>query len=183
MKQEAAAEAKSNVTPQTFIKYLQSITRLKAACDEANSAYRTERKRAESDGIDLKALALFEKLRKLDNDDATGRLRRLSQYAKFMDLPWGAQLDMFSPETVITEEDAQIAAEFKAASDGYQRGIAGDSSEDNPYPGGTQEHVAWHKAHKEAVSKREASGATEKKPRGRPRKSGNPEDAPATPLH
>lgn len=142
----SSAPPGSNLTPDTFVEGFLELMRLKRAVDEATGKYRAARKRLEGQGADLKALALVEGWRKLDADEVEQRLRKSLQYAAWLSMPIGSQPSLFAdlPHDKPGEKMRAEQARWAAEEAGYMSGKAGgDRNEDNPYPPGTENHVAW----------------------------------------
>src|SRR5262249_14098472 len=144
------AEASShNVPPETFLKHYRAIRDLKAAHADAAMAVARAKKAAKNEGIDLDALKMLEKLAALDDDEAELRLRHLSGYSKWLNLPIGMQADLFgSPEAAtVSAQAAAEQAEWQAGDEGRDAGRAGRERDENPYEAGSAEYVAWDRAH------------------------------------
>jgi hypothetical protein len=143
------AEARShNVPPDTFLRHYREIRDAKDAHADTGMALARAKKAAKGDGIDLDALKLLEKFADLDTDEAEMRLRHLRLYAEWIELPIGAQNDMFGqpPPPKPDEEETQKQRDFNAKAAGKTAGQAGHERQTNPHSPGTSEHVAWDKA-------------------------------------
>jgi hypothetical protein len=101
------AASLSNLTPETFQEHYRNIRKLKRVLDEANGEYRAARKAAESQGVDLKVLALLEQMAKLDEGEADARLTKLFKYAGWLDLPVGHQVSLFDREGEFFKPEAE----------------------------------------------------------------------------
>ncbi|EHM01208.1 hypothetical protein HMPREF9946_02212 [Acetobacteraceae bacterium AT-5844] len=127
-----------------FLDFYRQLRREKRAVDEANGKYRAARKRAEAAGVDLKSLALMESLSKLDEAEATTRLRTALRYAGWADMKIGEQTDLFAADGQAVPEKAQAEwREGVAEEAGYDAGKSGQNRDDNPYPLGTPHAAAW----------------------------------------
>lgn len=135
------------LAPDDFVKAWLELKAYKRKLDEANGTYRAHRKKMEGMGVDLKSLALLEQLSKLETpEEQSARLKRTVQYAGFLSMPLGSQLELFAagvqPEA--PGQTSQSAISEAAANDaGYEAGKEGGNREDNPYPAGSPLHVAW----------------------------------------
>jgi hypothetical protein len=179
-----AAAIAHNVRPEVFLKHYRSIRDCSSAHKATGSDLSLAKKSAKSDGVDLDALRMLEKLAKLDGDEADLILRHLSAYAQWAEMPWGSQAELFGMPKVPPEE-AQKQREYEAAEEGKRAGKAGEPRENNRYSEpGSPEFVAWDKAWKKAsaafnreqkaiadqMGRNAGNGATTGRRRGRPRR-------------
>jgi hypothetical protein len=140
------AEARShNVPPDVFIRHYQEIRDTKHAHHDTGMAVARAKKAAKADGIDLDALRLLEKLADLDTDEAELQLRHLRQYAAWIELPIGSQLNFFGEATTANPKAAEFR-EWSAGGVGFDAGKAGHTRDTNPHKAGSAEHVAWDKS-------------------------------------
>jgi hypothetical protein len=144
------AEARShNVPPDVFLRHYREIRDCKRHQADANMAVARAKKSAKEIGIDLEAFRLLEKLAALDLDEAEMQLSHLRQYAAWIELPIGTQLDAFGAPPQPAAVDAKDAAEqreWQAGDEGLQAGKAGHERDVNPFEAGSAEYVAWDKA-------------------------------------
>jgi hypothetical protein len=144
---ENLAEARShNVPPDTFLRHYREIRDCKEAHHDTGMALARAKKAAKGDGIDLDALKLLEKFADLDTDEAELQLRHLRQYALWIELPIGTQLDAFGAPSKPDPEETQKQRDFNAKAAGKAAGQAGHERQTNPQIAGSSEHVAWDKA-------------------------------------
>jgi sugar phosphate isomerase/epimerase len=189
-KKQTEEGAGTNLTGSTFIEFMEGLDplerKMKEDSEEAKSskgAFRAELKRgAKEFGINLKALQIVRDQRNQDADEQRRNARDAVQYAKWLGMPFGTQTDLFKKTSAPDDSSADTATRLAARQAGYDRGVAGDGVDDNPHPGGSLQHVAWHEGLKlgtEFRKRGEEMGRTiAKAPAGRKRASGNPEDAP-----
>ncbi len=176
--------AKPNLSPDTFLEHYRYIRRAKVALDEASSDYRGTRKRAKAVGIDLVALAMMERLAAMDADAAMLRMKQLGYYGTLASLPCFTQTDLFGTHGVPAPTEKSLAeqAAFDAEEDGRFAGAGGEPRDNNIHVAGTDLHTHWDTGWREGKTlfdrRAEEAGTVVSKPRGRPRKSGNPEDRP-----
>lgn len=176
------AEAKShNVTPDTFLKHYRAMRDAKRAKEDAGIAYARVQKAAKADGIDLEAYKLFERLTKIDSDEAEIQLRHAMEMMQWAGKPLGTQLDMFRVDAQEpTSKTQREHAIWEAGDAGLVAGRDGQDREDNPHEPGSEEHVAWDKswakgnktflAQQETIADELGENAGVKRGRGRPRK-------------
>jgi uncharacterized protein (UPF0335 family) len=176
-------EPQSNtISPDDFVIDFLEVQRMKRALDEASAKYRAARKRLEGKGADLKALAMVERLRKLDEEERELLTRNVARYAAWLDMPVGRQGGLFaasddagkpSPKTAATLSDAAIYEE------GHKAGLAGRDASDHRFPAGSPAHEQFFTGWKDGQAALAArlgvdepdEGATLKPPsRGRPKK-------------
>jgi hypothetical protein len=143
------AEAKShNVAPEAFLKHYRTIRGAKDDHAATGTALARAKKAAKADGIHLDALKWLEKLADLETDEATVQMRRLSLYARWIELPVGTQLAMFedTEQSMPSQEALDDQREWDAGDAGNAAGMAGHMRVDNPHPPGTLPYAAWDKA-------------------------------------
>ena len=143
------AEASShNVPPAVFLKHYREIRDLKDVAADASAAVARAKKAAKNAGIDIDALKMLEKLASLDADEAELQIKHLQTYAAWIELPIGAQLDMWGKPEAATVDDktAEEQREWAAAGEGYKAGEKGDERDANPHhEPGSAEYAAWDK--------------------------------------
>ena len=110
------------------------------------------KKRVEKAGGDWAAFKAVFKATKLSNNAAQEALETLVKYHAIINVrvSWesngqGTLDDVLEP---MLEKDPEVTRNFeeaRAESDGYNSGRAKGTREDNPYPPGTKNHVAWDK--------------------------------------
>jgi hypothetical protein len=141
------AEARAhNVPPDVFLRHYREIRDCKSAHHDTGMAVARAKKSAKADGIDLDALKLLERFADLDTDEAEIQLRHLRQYAAWIELPIGTQLDAFGPPKQPPSPEArQQLLDHGAGESGYTAGQAGHERGNNPHEAGSSQHVAWDK--------------------------------------
>jgi len=142
------AEAQSpNVAPETFLAHYRSIRDATRVKDDAGMALARTKKAAKSDGVDLDALKMLERLAKLDEDEAELQLKHVFEYASWAKLPIGTQLDAFGQHKIpAVKQKAANEHELWAAGDaGNKAGKKGEPRDNNPHEPGTELHVVWAK--------------------------------------
>jgi hypothetical protein len=144
------AEARShNVPPDVFRRHYRDIRDAKDAHAETGMALARLKKAAKSDGIDLDAFKMLEKLGDLDTDEALMQLRHLRLYALWTEKPFVTQLDMFGqPEPKPDDGPDDEHKEWEMADAGSAAGKAGHTRDTNPNQAGSALHVAWDRAWK-----------------------------------
>lgn len=146
MPEGSLATARShNVPPDVFLRHWREVRDCKSAHHDTGMALARAKKSAKTDGIDLDAFKLLEKFAELDTDEAEMQLRHLRQYADWIELPIGTQLDAFGQHTRPSEAETEKQRAHTARSDGEAAGKAGHERQTNRYGPGTAEHVAWDK--------------------------------------
>jgi hypothetical protein len=130
------------------LRHYREIRDAKEAHADTGTALARAKKAAKGDGIDLDALKLLEKFADLDTDEAELQLRHVKQYAEWLKLPIGAQLDAFGPAAIpkVSPEEDQKQRDWTARQAGEAAGKAGNERQVNPNSPGTSEHVSWDKA-------------------------------------
>lgn len=141
------AETKShNVPPDVFRKHYRDIRDATRACDEARMAVARLKKAAKADGIDLGALAIVEKMRKLDDDEAGMRIEKAFRYADWLGQPLGTQSALFPAQVERPTEKSDVEqTEWAAGEAGYLGGKGGKLRGENKFPEGSPLYTAWDK--------------------------------------
>lgn len=158
---------KSNLSPNTFLELFRELGIAQREIDAATGRKRAILKRAKAAGIDLDALALMQRLAKLETDEAAMRLRNLARYSAWANMPIGTQADLFgaTDDQRPTEKAQAEHNEWQADDAGYQAGKAGDSIDNNPHPAGTPFYdrwrQGWHKGQEVLAHKLAANAAEE----------------------
>ncbi|MFA9204889.1 MAG: hypothetical protein ACEQSH_00375 [Bacteroidia bacterium] len=134
--------------PAKFLSDYRELRMLENTMQDAVADYRAKRKKMKAAGVDLAALALLEALRKLDDDEATIRIRNVQRYGAWTDTAFLKQGDLFAAasDDPQPDDEAKMAhAEGEAEFDGIGAGRNGHKIEANPFEPGTRNHVAWVK--------------------------------------
>lgn len=184
-----AVEAGANLTAEAYLNFCsiaitkkQKMEELHAEFKSAQGEYRAHLKHGKKNlGIDLDAHDEVEKRRAMDPEAAALLEKNIARYRRFRGLPVGTQVELFSTdEAPITDKAADEARHVAALEVGYVRGVAGDSSEDNPHQPGSPEYAGWDRGwrrgnrfHKKGVAS--GRGAISR-PAGRQSAAGNLED-------
>lgn len=141
----APAAGHNQISPAMFLDFYRQLRTEKRAVDEANGKYRATRKRIEGAGVDLKALALMESLSKLDEAEATTRLRTALRYAGWADVKIGQQTELFGADDgqAVPQKAQDEWREGMAEETGYEAGKAGADRGENPFPPGGPLYAMW----------------------------------------
>jgi uncharacterized protein (UPF0335 family) len=134
-----------NVKPETFMEHWRKIRELKDEQAELSAAIARAKKAAKGDGIDLEAVALLERLAKIDNDELQLRMRKLFVYSDWIQMPLAAFAEGLQPPAPKEEANAEFEL-WQVKQNGLDAGRTGSKREENPYDAGTEKHVAWDKA-------------------------------------
>lgn len=115
---------------------------------EAQTANKKVRQAAKLRGIEVQILDHVMQIAEEEDDTEIDRLRTFKTYAQAFDLPIGSQLDLFGAPAVGNGKPPADALIERAKRDGYERGLMGQSPNDDAYPPMTEEgqaHLArWH---------------------------------------
>lgn len=142
-----AAAIAHNISPATFLKHYRAIRDAETAHKSAGSIVQTAKKAAKSDGVDLDALRMLQKLAKLDSDEAELRIKHMMAYAQWAEMPLGTQTDLFGKATSVPEDEAEKQREFNASEEGRRASDGGQPRDSNPHTdAGSPEFVSWDKA-------------------------------------
>jgi uncharacterized protein (UPF0335 family) len=134
-----------NVKPETFMEHWRKIRELKDEQAELSAAIARAKKAAKGDGIDLEAVALLERLCKMDDDELQLRMRKLFVYSDWIKMPLAEYAEGITPPAPKQETNAEFDL-WQVQQNGLAAGKTGTRREDNPYDAGSEKHVAWDKA-------------------------------------
>lgn len=149
MAKNVAANAGSNLTSFLFLDIYRELKSAQREIEAATGRKRAILKRAKSGGVDLDAMALLNRLSKLEADESEMLLRNVARYSTWAQLEIGFQANLFD---AVDEKDRSVAgkpadaaaqSEFLADDEGYRAGVAGQAIDGNPYPAGTPQHDPW----------------------------------------
>jgi len=145
MSDQAPGPGHNGISPAMFLEFYGQIRKAKRKVDEVNAEYRNTRKRAETAGVNLKALALMEKLAKMEPEEAASELRTSMRYASWADLQVGQQPDLLAPadDQPVPQKAMDQHRESIAEDAGYAAGKQGSDRGENPYPAGSPFSAAW----------------------------------------
>lgn len=129
-------------SPDDTIQLFLEAERLKGKVDEANGKLRAHLKQMEERGVNLKAVALLRKLRRMDSDDAELLFRDVRRMGRWLQMPVFSQADMFPSDDVAEPSEAgkQAVAEDEAFREGVEAGKAGRGANDSRFEAGTLLH-------------------------------------------
>jgi ribosome modulation factor len=171
------------IEPEVFLKRYregwQKETVLQGARDAVSAHWQASR----AMGVDLIALKMLEKLRKLKPAEAQRTYDNIRLYQRLLGLNFLEQGDLFDGQSLSTEVTAAVngmAALIRAEQEGYEAGRAGTPGdhEHNPYrdkPGpGSEVYAAWMNSWRDGAADRSPKTITDIEPR--PGGERNPED-------
>jgi ribosome modulation factor len=144
---ENIAARGSNLSPTHFIDLVAELRTAQREIDRATGRKRAVLKRCKSDGVHLDALAMLQRLAKLETEEATTLLKTVHRYSAWLSMPIGMQPDLFTDQPAPLDAEARSRQdEFTADDAGYRAGKAGHSIDGNPYRAGTSEYDQWRRA-------------------------------------
>jgi len=138
---------RTQMEPEIFLKRFRDIADRALDAEGAKAAVKAEMESGKAAGMDIKALKLVNKLRKMDTRDAQAMLRHTILYLRWLGLNLLDQeelLDSAGPSTTgLTEQVIATHAAWEAGHQGYQAGKAGHPLDANPYAPGTETYQRW----------------------------------------
>jgi ribosome modulation factor/uncharacterized protein (UPF0335 family) len=138
---------RTQLEPEIFLKRFRSIADKATDAEDAKAAWKSEVEAGKASGVDIKALKLVYKLRKMDTRDAQAMLRHTILYLRWLGLNLLDQEELFDsagPSTTgLTEQVIATHAAWEAGNQGYQAGKAGHPLDSNPYAPGTETYQRW----------------------------------------
>ena len=111
--------------------------------DQARGVYRSARKLAKKEGVNLKACDIMSELESDDMGHVQVNYADVARYQKITDSPL-LQLEMF--QGMLAPEPA-----VDVALQGQNAGKGGEPADNNPYPANTDDHVIWRENHQLGV--------------------------------
>lgn len=130
----------SNMNPNDFMAALADLLTAETAKDRGVGKLRAVRKRFETMGCDMPALALFLTLRKLEPDERQARLKNALRYAQWAEMNIGDQASLFpGVDDKPAHKAAQQWTHAQVYEEGYAAGKAGRAALDNRFSAGTEE--------------------------------------------
>jgi hypothetical protein len=141
MAKNLTADAQNTAGADDTIKLFFEAERLKGKVDEANGKLRAHLKLMDERGINLKAIAMLRKLRRMDSDEATMLMRDVSRMGRWLQLPVFSQPELFGSDDAGEPTDAgkQAVSEHEADQEGYAAGKAGRAANDTRFAPGSPE--------------------------------------------
>jgi hypothetical protein len=107
-KATAAAGHNSGVSPDDFLAHYRAVVAAKRALEEAQSAHQHALKKAKGAGINLDSFKAIMKARKAEPETVEQNLRDFARYARWLEMPIGAQPGLFADAVPAVDEKAQI---------------------------------------------------------------------------
>ncbi|CAB4144687.1 hypothetical protein UFOVP469_45 [uncultured Caudovirales phage] len=130
-----APSGTSNLTPETFLEVYGQWRLAKRGHDETSTAVARVGKKMADVGIDKAAFQMFEKLSKLEADEATTLLKTVIRYGSWAGRGFATQQDMFAGLAIEQPKESaraeHAAAEVENA--GYVAGWKGEKADINPF--------------------------------------------------
>jgi len=187
-KQLEIKDAVGGCSPNTFLKHYNNIRNLKFRQDQAVALTRVAKKQAKSDGVNLDALAIMERMANLPLDEAKLLLNQFGIYSTLTKQEY-ADLPLFAASNSMTPSDKTLALQVleDAEHAGRLVGCGGGNKNDNPHRVGTELFVRWADGFnngweffekRPTVEKKEKTASTGKK--GRPPSKANDRAKAAT---
>ena len=139
-----AGAVAASLKPETFLFHFRDIRDAKDEAATGNTSVARAKKAAKRDGVKLEVLKFVEMLNEMDEDEAELFINTAKMYASWLKMPLGA----WSAGIEVTPPRASNQADFEkwqAGQEGQKAGLNGAQREHNPYPAGTEKHVAWDK--------------------------------------
>lgn len=130
-------------TQDEFLAWVRELVKAEEALENAKSARRRVRKQAKAAGIELGYADATTKMTEWAPSEVREHFRVMQQYAEWMKLPVGTQLDLFGgiPEAALPDLDFK-AAGFAAATTG--RGAPGEPPNSVPADQVQNWMAGWH---------------------------------------
>lgn len=133
------------LSADTYLTHYRLIRRQSSEGESVRGTLGALKKAAKKDGVNLDALALVEKLAKMEEEAATMFLRDVFRYAGWSDIHIGRQKELFAlfDSGGPSEKAKAELSEHVAFETGVAAGEAGRKQDDCQFEPGTAVHVAW----------------------------------------
>lgn len=136
----------TRMEPEYFLKRYREIGDKARSSDKAKAAWKADIQVAKSAGVNVKALKLVDKLRKMDPRDAQSLMRDTILYMRWLGLNILDQEELLGDNAStagLTERVVSTHATWEAGVAGYKAGKEGRPIDDNPFRPGSETHQAW----------------------------------------
>lgn len=145
MAKNLTADAQNTPSADDTIKLFIEAERLKGKVDEANGKLCGHLKLMDERGINLKAIAMLRKLRRMDTDEATMLMRDVSRMGRWLQFPVFSQPELFGSDDAAEPSTAgkQAFSEHEADQEGFAAGKAGRAANDCRFELGSAEFIAF----------------------------------------
>lgn len=146
MPSRTEAPNRTEIEPEVFLKRYRDIADKDMPLEEAKAALKSEIQAAKSSGINVSALKLIGKLRKMEPRDAQAFMRDTIRYMRWLGVNLLDQEELFdigAPTAGLTEKVIATQAAWEAGHQGYKAGKAGHPLDANPYAPGTETNQRW----------------------------------------
>lgn len=138
---------RTEIEPELFLSRYRTVADSHRNAEEAKAALKAEINISKSIGINIKAMKILEKLRKMEPREAQAAFRDVIRYARWLGLNFLDQEDMFDAANEstagLTAKVVATQAAWEAGWKGYDAGKSGVPLDENPYAPGTETHQRW----------------------------------------
>lgn len=129
-----------------------AMKKVQEELDQLKGVYRSARKKAKSDGLNLDAFDLIEALENQDQGTVLVNHADAGRYLRLTESPLATQMELF-------QNLEAPAPKVDVALQGQQAGKEGAPADANPHTPGSDDFVIWHDNHKIGVKQAEAGFA------------------------
>ena len=159
---EPLIEAKSNLTPESFLELLRERRLAKREQSEAGTLIARVGKKMKELGVNRTAFEIFEKLCDLETDEAIVVLKSVVRYGTWAEKPYATQAELFPAMAVEKPKEAARTefTEFQIEDAGYKAGYSGEPIDNNPHAPGEADDASyaiwrkgWHNGQEARVHK------------------------------
>lgn len=174
--------ARQEIEPELFLKRYRHIADAARDSDGAKALWKSEISAAKGSGINIKALKLCDKIRRMTPLEGQSYLRYTILYLRWLGCDILDQEDLVSDEQTsdITAHVMQTHKAWEAGNQGYKAGKSGSPLDANPHRPGSEEHSRWAIEWRDGQDDRNGVGARDIHPGHHD--EGNPEDPPPEAL-
>lgn len=135
---------RGSIEPEFFLKQYRDIQESADTADEVKADHKSKMQAAKSAGIDIVALKLVHKLRKMEPRDAQSTMRNTILYLRWLGVNILEQEELFTESTAgLTAHVQATQAAWEAERQGHRAGKDNAPLDTNPHRPGSEEHQRW----------------------------------------
>lgn len=171
---------RQQVEPEFFLKRYRDIADAKRDTEEAKQLWKAELHAASGSGINVKALKLCDKIRKMAPVEGQAYIRETILYLHWLGYNVLEQEVLFADQATagLTDDVVSTHRAWEAGRAGYEAGRAGTPLDANPFKPGSEEYARWSTEWRDGSDDR--PNTRDIFPRTH--EDGNPEDPEGDPL-
>lgn len=176
---ERMDKSSNTIQAKEFLSIQQELLEAQREIDKATGRKRAILKRAKNSGADLDALALLNRLAKLDDDVREGLIGNLQKYSSWQGTTIWTQADLplDAVASAPAAEDKEKWDDARTYDSGYHAGADGANRDANPFEAGSSKYERWDVGYldgQESIADKMGANAGVTTPSSKPRGRGRP---------